>query len=776
MATEDQYGGFQISSGQAATAPAPTDEYEGFKISTPAVQRREERRAQEPPRRPTTSATPTMYQTARAPAVPGERELTAEETARGFVRNIVPSTVEAGRATLEALTSPVQTFQAVKQLGTGALSKARGALGMQQDAAEAAKDEQLLDAFVDQYRNTYGSRAGFKRALAEDPASVLMDLSTFITGGATAAGKAGMISDRAMKVAQRAGSMIDPMQAAIKVAKAPVVGARIPGTETRIPGVAQAVPYLQALSTGASPESIKIAARVGLEGTEKQRAAFLRSASKPANDYAILDAAEEALEKLKDKRSADYLAGMKRAKQGQLPDVDLTNVFYDFEDAFNKNRFTDPKTGFVDVRDPVVDEMLMEIRNKIEKYGSEPVGSAARSLEGIDALKRSINVIRSRYRTNPEAYQKATALYNSVLRSITDASPEYGRVMSEYGQISDEISRIRAGLGVGTKLSDEAILRRLMGKRTGRKGQLIDQLSEFNDELPHMLAGAELREYLPGGLRQALNYLGAAPMAIAVHPLAAAGQLAAASPKLAGRLAYGAGRLGAAGRAVTQPAVVTPAYYAGRAQEEQFGQEGKKPEDDVFDRMLMAESNNRQFDSQGNTVMGPEVDTEFGRHRAVGAAQVMPYTGPEAAEAAGLPWDEQRLATDEEYNKQLGRAYYEKQLAAFNDPVAAAAAYNAGPGRVRDAMRKAEESGGSFVDFLPAETKDYLRKIFGESAGEFRIERRSGGRVNNVERLVSQLMLRTKQAKRETTKATEPLLDQPDESIVRALDVAQQAI
>jgi hypothetical protein len=37
-------------------------------------------------------------------------------------------------------------------------------------------------------------------------------------------------------------------------------------------------------------------------------------------------------------------------------------------------------------------------------------------------------------------------------------------------------------------------------------------------------------------------------------------------------------------------------------------------------------------------------------------------------------------------------------------------------------------------------------------------------------------MLRTKQAKRETTKATEPLLDQPDESIVKALDVAQQAI
>jgi len=57
-----------------------------------------------------------------------------------------------------------------------------------------------------------------------------------------------------------------------------------------------------------------------------------------------------------------------------------------------------------------------------------------------------------------------------------------------------------------------------------------------------------------------------------------------------------------------------------------------------------------------------------------------------------------------------------------------------------------------------------------------RIERRSGGRVDNLERLVGSLMSRVKQAKRDTVKATEPLLDQPDESIVKALDVAQQAI
>lgn len=61
-------------------------------------------------------------------------------------------------------------------------------------------------------------------------------------------------------------------------------------------------------------------------------------------------------------------------------------------------------------------------------------------------------------------------------------------------------------------------------------------------------------------------------------------------------------------------------------------------------------------------------------------------------------------------------------------------------------------------------------------APEERAGRASGGRVESVDGLVDQLMMRVRKAKKETTKATEPLLNQPDEHIVRALDIAQQAI
>ncbi|WP_374414292.1 transglycosylase SLT domain-containing protein [Novosphingobium colocasiae] len=102
---------------------------------------------------------------------------------------------------------------------------------------------------------------------------------------------------------------------------------------------------------------------------------------------------------------------------------------------------------------------------------------------------------------------------------------------------------------------------------------------------------------------------------------------------------------------------------------------------------------------------------------AIGPAQVMPATGPEAARLAGLPWDEGRFRSDHAYNEALGRAYYQDMLRQFDgDPVKAAAAYNAGPGSarkgtgVRGAMARAARAGvpDEWTSFLPAETRGYV--------------------------------------------------------------------
>ena len=124
---------------------------------------------------------------------------------------------------------------------------------------------------------------------------------------------------------------------------------------------------------------------------------------------------------------------------------------------------------------------------------------------------------------------------------------------------------------------------------------------------------------------------------------------------------------------------------------------------DTFSRMINVESRGQQFDRSGKPLTS--------RAGAIGIAQVMPGTAPEAARLAGLPFDENRYRNDPEYNFALGKAYYEKQLADFGDERLAAAAYNAGPGAVRRALQKGGPNG--WINHVPRETQDCVRDVFG---------------------------------------------------------------
>lgn len=134
----------------------------------------------------------------------------------------------------------------------------------------------------------------------------------------------------------------------------------------------------------------------------------------------------------------------------------------------------------------------------------------------------------------------------------------------------------------------------------------------------------------------------------------------------------------------------------------------------AFNIALGTESNNRQFGPDGKPLTSPK--------GAIGIAQVMPNTAPEAAKLAGLPWDENRYKNDPAYNKALGMAYFQRQLQENGGDLAKAyAAYNGGPGRLADAIKQAEKSvkaaqadpnlkPKTWLDFMPQETRDYVAK------------------------------------------------------------------
>lgn len=135
--------------------------------------------------------------------------------------------------------------------------------------------------------------------------------------------------------------------------------------------------------------------------------------------------------------------------------------------------------------------------------------------------------------------------------------------------------------------------------------------------------------------------------------------------------------------------------------------------DRIWDNMIQTESRGRQFGDDGQPLASDK--------GALGIAQVMPDTAPEAARMAGLEWDEERYRNDPEYNEQIGRAYFDNLLERYNgDPVLASAAYNGGMGNVDEWVsefgdpRTGEISHEEFTRRIPfAETQGYVMKALG---------------------------------------------------------------
>ena len=133
--------------------------------------------------------------------------------------------------------------------------------------------------------------------------------------------------------------------------------------------------------------------------------------------------------------------------------------------------------------------------------------------------------------------------------------------------------------------------------------------------------------------------------------------------------------------------------------------------DALFGRLLHMESRGKQFNNEGHPLTSVK--------GAVGVAQIMPETAPEAARLAGLEWDHWRYRNDASYNKALGRAFLDSQLERYDgNNILALAAYNAGPGRVDKWLKRfgdpraGEISNEEFIRQIPfRETQIYVATI-----------------------------------------------------------------
>jgi soluble lytic murein transglycosylase-like protein len=139
--------------------------------------------------------------------------------------------------------------------------------------------------------------------------------------------------------------------------------------------------------------------------------------------------------------------------------------------------------------------------------------------------------------------------------------------------------------------------------------------------------------------------------------------------------------------------------------------------DDIYRRMIQAESGGRQFTPQGQVLTSPK--------GALGVGQVMPATAAQPgygvtnifdlAEQRGVAVPSrdiagaQALLGNEALNREFGQSYFDAMMRRYNNAPAAVAAYNAGPGRVGQNLQA--NAGQLNVNQLPQETQAYLQQV-----------------------------------------------------------------
>lgn len=104
---------------------------------------------------------------------------------------------------------------------------------------------------------------------------------------------------------------------------------------------------------------------------------------------------------------------------------------------------------------------------------------------------------------------------------------------------------------------------------------------------------------------------------------------------------------------------------------------------------------------------------------ARGLMQLMPATAQEVSGKIGVPFEAARLTADPLYNARLGTAYLARMLRAYDGSyVLTAAAYNAGPGRVRDWLaangdpRDPSVDAVAWIEAIPfEETRNYVMRV-----------------------------------------------------------------
>ena len=484
---------------------------------------------------------------------PEPKEMAWGDVASSAAQNIVPSAKAFGQALVTPFMQPKETAQALGQIGTGLYSKARGALGYTQAAEEKAKDEAAVNQMGQLFKERYGTLEAAKRTLGQDPIGFFADVSTPLTGGGSLAARAPGVIGTLGKATASVGSAIDPLAAALKV---PQVATKALTSATNFP---------LALQSGVSYKSLQQAVDSGANASP----VFWEHLSGSVPASSVVDRVNSAIGQVAKQRSDDYIREM-TAATGRNPQQ-LSYSLVDKAMADAQNIAMTRGTGLVfDPTDPKV-VAFNKVKNLVDDWKANP--NNRHTMVEFDQLKKDLRAFGyDKTLPGSEARKMVEDLANSAKATIPDK--KYVDIMEQYQTATRELNDLNKELVNRKGSTTSQISKILKNQDKQSKGALIKRLEELDPDLPAAIAGVELNPLIPSGLRgQLAGMLASGSLfggiaSMAAHPAPLAG-IALSSPRVAGTLNYGIGRIaGAPARTYEslRPAVEA-ARQAGRAED-----------------------------------------------------------------------------------------------------------------------------------------------------------------------------------------------------------------
>jgi hypothetical protein len=427
---------------------------------------------------------------------------------------------------VEAVASPIDTLTGLQKLARGIVQRAVPDSVVEALGRDERGDE-VYDAVAQHYVRQYGSEEGFKRAVAEDPAAILADAASLLTGGGAVVSKVPALSKVGEKMSS-VGAAIEPLSAT---------------TRTIAPVAASAVTGLSGGLTGVGPEPIKQAFRAGQEGGEAS-ALFTSSMRGTANPTDIVDTARAALASIRAQASQTYrqnMAGVSKDKT-VLSFDDTVNAL---SDSFNK--FAAYKGQ---IKNESVAKALQAVDDKVQQWRQlDP--EQFHTPEGLDQLKQSVGeILDGLPAENRTAYAAVKQVYDSIKNSVAQQAPDYAKAMDNYSKSADLLREMERALSLGNKASADTALRKLTslmrnnvntnyGERL-RLGQILDEAS--GGQIMPAVAGQTMSTVMPRGLQSATQPALTSSMALTGQLPQAVLMGAASSPRVAGEVSHALGK------------------------------------------------------------------------------------------------------------------------------------------------------------------------------------------------------------------------------------------